>query len=117
MSRPVRLPSHLSPAEVRAVAEFVKHARTLLGEALLEIWLFGSRARGEGNPDSDVDLLLVVTAGGRSLRHGVYDLAFDIQLGHGIRIAPMVVEKQRLEELRSRQRRIVTEIDRDGILL
>jgi predicted nucleotidyltransferase len=24
-----------------------------------EIWLFGSRARGEGGPDSDVDLLIV----------------------------------------------------------
>lgn len=33
----------------------------------IEIWLFGSVARGDDNPDSDIDLLLVVEHDQRSL--------------------------------------------------
>jgi uncharacterized protein len=42
----------------------VKDCRTALadhyGEKLLKILLFGSSARGEGTPDSDIDLLVVL---------------------------------------------------------
>ena len=42
--------------------ELVKHYRSRLAEALEGIVLYGSRARGNARPDSDVDLLLVATA-------------------------------------------------------
>jgi predicted nucleotidyltransferase len=117
MPRGIRLPKHLTPVEKRAVSEFVRLARSMLGSQLLEIRMFGSRSRGQGTENSDIDLLLVVTSVGRQRRYEVYDLAFDIQLKLGVEVAPMVVEEGRLQELRRRQRRIAQEIDRDGILL
>ena len=41
------------------VSEFSKQVKALLKENLKLIVLFGSRARGEGRADSDIDLLIV----------------------------------------------------------
>jgi len=55
----------LSPAEQRAVDRFVRLLTAQLGDELLAVWLFGSRARGEpvGDADSDVDLLVITRTG------------------------------------------------------
>lgn len=41
------------------IAELVVHYRTVLGERLVALASFGSRARGGARPDSDLDLLLI----------------------------------------------------------
>ena len=43
----------------RSVAE---EARSVYGDLLESVWMYGSRARGDHRPDSDLDLLLVTTS-------------------------------------------------------
>ena len=43
-----------------AIREAVAGYREAFGDRLVCVWLFGSRARGDHSPGSDVDLLLVV---------------------------------------------------------
>lgn len=59
----------LNRTERRVVERLVGRLRTELGADLLAVWLFGSRARGEADPNetdpdlrSDVDLLALVDA-------------------------------------------------------
>lgn len=111
------LPAHLSPAEADAIAELVDAARAMLGAHLHEVLLFGSRARGEGNEDSDIDLALVVTPEGRARKNEVYDVAHDIGFHHHVLLAPTLIERERLDELRRRERLFAAELDRDGIRL
>lgn len=112
-----RLPAHLSPAEADAIAELADAARRLLGLDLYELLLYGSRARGEGNEDSDIDLALIVTPEGRARRNEVYDIAYDIGLRHRVLLAPTLIERERLDELRRRERLFARELDRDGVPL
>lgn len=49
----------LSPSERRAAAELVRRIRSHVQAELIQASLFGSKARGDARPDSDVDLLLV----------------------------------------------------------
>jgi predicted nucleotidyltransferase len=107
----------LTPAESVAIDEFVAAARSLLGAELRDVRLFGSRARGAGTVDSDVDLALVVTPAGRARRHEVYDLAFDTGLRHGVQLAPLVLAEPLLRALRERERAIALDLDREGIPL
>jgi predicted nucleotidyltransferase len=47
----------------RVQAELVSWAAR--NEAVAELWLFGSRAKGTSRPDSDVDIGLALTPAGR----------------------------------------------------
>jgi predicted nucleotidyltransferase len=107
----------LSPAEIVGVRSFLAGVRALLGEDLVEARLFGSRARGEGRDDSDVDIALIVTPRGRVQRYAVYDIAFDLGLTHGVPLAPLVLAEDTVEALRRRERRLAADLDRDGIPL
>jgi predicted nucleotidyltransferase len=42
------------------IETFKRELRNRLGKALREIILFGSQARGDGYPDSDFDMLVIV---------------------------------------------------------
>jgi predicted nucleotidyltransferase len=105
----------LSASESAAIREFMAAARAELGPNLKQARLFGSRARGEGHADSDIDIALVVSRGQRALRYVLYDLAFDIGLAHHVELAPLVIEEDRLEELNARERRIALDIAAEGI--
>jgi predicted nucleotidyltransferase len=110
-------PPVLTPAESVAIREFVAGVRSLLGIELREVRLFGSRARGEGTPESDVDLALIVTPEGRARRHEVYNLAFDVGLRHGVQLAPTVITERQLADLRARERRFARDLDEEGTRL
>jgi uncharacterized protein len=107
----------LSRSEVTALEEFIAKTRALLGADLREVRLFGSRARGQGNEYSDVDLALIVSDGVRARRHEVYDLAFDIGFAHGVELAPLVIEASQLRRLRDRERLLAIALDSEGIPL
>lgn len=111
------IPRFLTPAERAALEEFVARVRELLGDDLVEVRLFGSRARGEGHESSDLDVALVVRPGGREQRRAVYDLAYDVGFPHGVDLAPLVIEEERLAALRARERLLARDLDREGIPL
>jgi predicted nucleotidyltransferase len=112
-----RWPGHLSPAERDALRRFVERARERLGPDLLELRLFGSRARGEGHEESDLDIAAIVTPGTRARRHELTDLAWDLMLETGLQISPLALEEPQLRELRARELRIARDIDTEGIPL
>lgn len=107
----------LSATETAALREFVTGARALLGDGILDVRLFGSRARGEGHEHSDLDIAVIVRAGGRARRYVLYDLAFDVGLAHGVELAPLVMEAPQFEDLKARERAIALDIEREGIPL
>jgi len=59
----------LTPTATRALELFARDARRSYGDDLQRIVLFGSRARGDAGPDSDVDVAVVL----RDIRDRVAD--------------------------------------------
>ena len=110
------LPLTLSANETAAIRDFMAAARAILGPELKEARLFGSRARGRGHEHSDIDIALIVGAAGRARRRMLYDLAFDVGFGHGVDLAPLVLEEQRFQELKEKERLIAFDIG-EGIPL
>lgn len=53
----------MTPIEHKALTEFVASAHAHYGPRLIEIFVFGSRARGDAAIDSDVDLAVVLADG------------------------------------------------------
>ena len=94
MERPVSLP----PTKVRSLLKELRSALDdLYGANLVGIRLFGSYARRQATPDSDVDVLLVlreVGDYGTEVRR-VTDLLSRLSLQYGKTIAPVFVDAER----------------------
>ena len=62
----------------QVVVDFATQLKQALGAHLRELWLFGSRARGEARPYSDYDLLILVDRDANELRDRVLDLQVEM---------------------------------------
>ncbi len=51
---------NLAPKEKEAIQEFSKRIKKSLRKELLQLFLFGSKARGDFHNDSDIDIYIVV---------------------------------------------------------
>lgn len=110
-------PAHLSPTETDALADFLERARALLGEELLEARLFGSRARGEGDEESDLDVALIVTPRGQDLRRDVWGLTFDSMYNFRVEVEPLVITEEQLRDLIRRELSIGAALERESVPL
>jgi predicted nucleotidyltransferase len=79
----------------RAVASL----RERLGATLVRVSLFGSRARGEADPDSDYDLLVVVEEPGSAAKQAVYEVASDFLVDHRVDLSAKVLPRADFERL------------------
>jgi predicted nucleotidyltransferase len=103
-----------TPAESEAaIREAVERIATRFHP--LKVILYGSRARGEGGPDSDADLLVVMPVNGSKRQQAVQmDLALE---GIPIPIDLIVVTPEELEKYRETNGSIIREAMREGRVL
>lgn len=107
----------LAPSTGAAVEEFAVRARGRFGRRLVRLVLFGSQARGEARDDSDVDLLVVIEGLTSTEGREIDTIVGDILTHSDVLLSPLVLSAARYDQLRSRERRLVAEIDREGILV
>jgi len=102
-------------------AALVAYRRALhaaFGERLKEFRLFGSYAREEARPESDVDVFVAVEGLTHAERDLAFDLAYEVELrGEWVGLSPLVYSTDQAGDLRARERRLLCDIDREGISL
>jgi predicted nucleotidyltransferase len=79
-------------------SEYSERLAARLGDDLLRVSLFGSRARGQGRPRSDFDLMIVLRRASGEQRDAVHGLATELE--HGIDLSTKITDEHRFEELR-----------------
>jgi predicted nucleotidyltransferase len=107
----------LSPHMQSAVAQFVSRARAALGQNLVDVRLFGSRARGDSRPDSDIDIALIVETNRARAEDVAIDIAFEVNVASDLYISPRVIERQVLEHPVWRATGFVQALEREGVAL
>lgn len=80
----------LTATERSAIEMFVRAVDRRFPEQVLSIQLFGSRARGDATPDSDMDLLVIMMNPNPEARRTIRDLAVDVWLTHGIYLSTRI---------------------------
>lgn len=85
------------------------------GLPVTRVILFGSKARGEGQPDSDIDLL-VLTHGPvtSAVREAISDKLADINLRNDVLLTSVVVHEKEWSDGLIRYTLIHSEVERDG---
>lgn len=81
----------LTKAEQQALARSKTALQSLLGDELLSLRLFGSRAREEGSEESDLDVLVVVQNKDRVLCRRIVAESLDIDIAYGTNLAPTIL--------------------------
>jgi predicted nucleotidyltransferase len=112
----------LAPPDEQAVAKavdaYAAALRKRYGSRLKGVYLFGSRARGDFGPYSDVDVAFVVADGEPDSFEEtkvLSDLAYDLLLETGAEIQPwMVAEREWQEPSQSQSPALVRAMKRDG---
>jgi len=59
----------------------------------LEVRVFGSRAREDGTPESDLDVLVVVEQATREIEKFISDCAWEAGFDDGVVVVPIVIER------------------------
>ena len=101
--------------EREAVRTFARRVRDLLGERLIGITLFGSKARGDDTPESDIDLAVRVEGATTALEDAVLDIAYDINVACGIYISPRVIDGAVFRHPVWRETPFIRAVEREGV--
>ncbi|MBA2670636.1 MAG: nucleotidyltransferase domain-containing protein [Gemmatimonadetes bacterium] len=109
--------SGLAPADAAAVAMFTIRVRAVLADALVEMRLFGSKARGDATEESDIDVLVVVSRIHPEVGRQVSDAAFEASLEHDVLIAPVLVSRARYQDAVWRISDLAVAVEREGVPL
>jgi predicted nucleotidyltransferase len=94
----------VTPTELRtALDRYIRLLRDRFGENLVSVVLFGSRARGETRPESDVDLLVVVRGLPRrrfERYSGLPDLAREVSAAFAQAVAPILLTPEEAQRVK-----------------
>jgi predicted nucleotidyltransferase len=85
----------LTREERWAVDAFVRALQQQYPDRIQDVILFGSKARGEGHPDSDIDILILVDDDDWRFSHAVSRLAARISLNYDVLLGPRVIRQAR----------------------
>jgi predicted nucleotidyltransferase len=108
----------LTDEEVRTTLTSLKERlRSLLGSAMLKLMLFGSRARGDADPDSDVDIAIIVRGCDSRMKDRILNTVAAVELEQGVPLSTLVLSEEDYERLLERERRIALDIEREGMEL
>lgn len=103
----------LVPNERQAVAKLLRLLERRYPERVLETALFGSKARGDSRPWSDIDVLVIVDRDDWRLSHAISTLAARVSLEYDVLLGPRVIGQERWERMKrgrfSLYRNVITE--------
>lgn len=107
----------LQPHEQAAIDSFLARLYEDHGYRIFDSILFGSKARGDSEPDSDIDILLIVDQEDWHFRHQISDIASGIALEHGVLIGSFIIAKDRWEMMKRERFSLYENVAREGIPL
>lgn len=107
----------LKKKEMEAMKEFCTAVKKTLGNDLVGLRLFGSKARGKASRDSDIDVAVVVRQRNSRVWDAVMDAAFYTNLRWDVYISPRVIERRSLRDPKWRVTGFVQNLEREGIPL
>ncbi len=82
--------THLTAREQEALSAFVRRLREHFDGQVLSVLLFGSRARNEAQPDSDVDVAVILDRADAETRKAIRHLAVETWLEYGFYLSTRV---------------------------
>lgn len=101
--------------ERRWLGEFRIAVSQEAGSGVKDIIVYGSKARGDDDAESDIDILVIVRNDAGSLEDTLGDIAYELAVGSHAVPSIMTQTEGEWEQLRERRSPFLTAVERDGI--
>jgi len=108
---------HLTTQEHHAIEDFISRLRERFPEHILQTILFGSKARGDSHPWSDIDILIIVSEEDWPLRQEINTLAARVSLEYDVLLGPRVIGQERWERMKRHRFSLYRNVAAEGIPL
>jgi predicted nucleotidyltransferase len=108
---------HLTPNDRTAVSEYIECVQERFPDRVLAVTLFGSKARGDADAESDIDLLVLVDVESDEFRSELWHIASEVSLDYNVVISPRVFGQARWAETRRIRLPLYRAVEADGIPL
>ncbi|OGP26999.1 MAG: hypothetical protein A2X87_03890 [Deltaproteobacteria bacterium GWC2_42_51] len=105
----------LTSEEIKAIGDFKKGVSHGLGENLKRLRLFGSKARGDYERESDLDVLVLVSERSYKIDRQITDVSADVMCEYLVRVSPFILTEEQYNMLKSLERRIIRDIEEEGV--
>jgi uncharacterized protein len=111
----------VEPMTTRALGDLKRRLERHFGDRLAGVYLYGSRARGDHRPDSDVDIAVAFNGAVGDLLElddRLIDIAYPIELDIGLHLQLWALEASSLTDPPGHRRAQIAEaVLRDGIVV
>jgi len=107
----------LTQQEQAALRAFLRRLCDNWAQILEEITLFGSKARGDSGPDSDIDVLIIVEEENWTLRDAISRIAAQVSLEYDVLINPHVIGRERWQRMGQERFSLYENVLREGVPL
>jgi len=99
--------------DYRVVIELKK--RLVKKIPIVDIKIFGSRARGDEDEFSDLDVFIEVEYLSSEIKQAIYDISWEVGYKHEVFISPLIFSREDIEKSPLKSSPIVKNIMEDGI--
>jgi hypothetical protein len=113
----LQFPEHITEEEREVLLDVKAALVRLLHGRGFRFLLFGSKARGDFDADSDLDVAVIVDNLDRQMKHAIFDAVADVELQYLKPVSVLVLSSDEFARLQNRERRIALDILAEGIPL
>lgn len=108
---------YLNAKEIQGVNQFVKRARQLLEQSLIDIRIFGSKVRGDFDKESDIDILLVIDSDDWHIQDEISKIAANVNIEFNCNVSPVIYTKREHERNKYFRTLFIQEVEKEGVSL
>lgn len=109
--------SRVTIKEHEALQTFIQRLVAEQGRQIVEVILFGSKARGDSASDSDVDVLILAKNESRQLQKAISKISSQVDLDYDILLNSLLIADTRWEQMSKERFSLCRNVERDGIRL
>ncbi|HPO46195.1 MAG TPA: nucleotidyltransferase domain-containing protein [Spirochaetota bacterium] len=95
---------------IKELKDFISSRYTLM-----EFKLYGSKARGDNSPESDIDIMVTLRETGPKTENDIYDRAIALNILHDVLISVVIFSEEELTAGPMRESPLYRIIEKEGV--
>jgi len=107
----------LTKKERGVIEEFKRRVEGQFPGELVNMLVFGSKARGDATEESDIDVIVISRSDDKKLAKDIRYTGYDLEIEHGIILSIQVYSEKHINYLRNIPAQFIQNVDREAVAI